>query len=92
MWISFVVNTMLKGELPSYSTSVISIIIQVIVIVRLTAMYQGSRRMRILLVLVFLVLTIACGVIAAIKSHRLYGGKLQFLKTYTHQAHGTNTR
>lgn len=92
MWISFVVNTMLNGELPSYSTSSVSIIIQVIVMVRLYAMYQRSRKMFIFLVLIFLVLTITCGVIAAIKSHRLYGGKLQLLKTCTHQAHGIKTR
>jgi preprotein translocase subunit SecG len=51
-------------------------------------MYQRSRRIGIFLVLIFLVLTIACGVIAAIKSHGLYGGKLQLLRTYMHQAYG----
>jgi predicted RND superfamily exporter protein len=40
--------------------------LQVIMIARLHAMYQGSRTMLIFLVIVFLGVNIACGVITAI--------------------------
>ncbi|OAX40212.1 hypothetical protein K503DRAFT_635846 [Rhizopogon vinicolor AM-OR11-026] len=66
MWTSFVVNTMLR----------------VIMLFRLHAMYQQSRQMFIFLVVVFLMLTIACGVIAAIKSHLLHGDEFILSGTY----------
>lgn len=55
LWISFVVNAMLS----------------VIMITRLYAMYQRSRKMLIFVVVTFMAVTIACGVIAAIGSSHI---------------------
>jgi len=51
---------------------------QVIMMTRLYAMYQQSRKMLIFLAAIFLAVTIACGVIGAIQSTGSYisGGKL----------------
>ncbi|KAG2341288.1 hypothetical protein BDR05DRAFT_965833 [Suillus weaverae] len=45
---------------------VVAAMLEVIMIARLHAMYQGSRNMLIFLVIIFLAVNIACGVIAAI--------------------------
>ena len=52
---------------------------QVIMIARLHAMYQRSRRMLIFLVIIFLAVNIACGVIAAIALKDAVLGKLYLL-------------
>lgn len=62
LWMSFVVNAMLS----------------VIMITRLYAMYQRSRKMLIFLVVTFLSVTIACGVIAAVGSSYLTWEELVF--------------
>lgn len=49
----------------------------VIVTSRLHAMYQRSRKMLIFLITIFLPVTIACVVLAAIISSHVSGGKLQ---------------
>jgi hypothetical protein len=49
---------------------------QVIMITRLFAMYQQSRKLLILLVVVLVAITIACGVIAAIQTRQLLSGKI----------------
>jgi len=56
--------------------------ISAIMICRLYAMYHQSRKMFIFLVVPFLALTITCGVIAAIQSHRLYGDEFVLSNTY----------
>ncbi|KAG1830637.1 hypothetical protein EV424DRAFT_1534977 [Suillus variegatus] len=48
------------------TTVALTAMLGVIMIARLHAMYQGSRKMLIFLVIIFLVVNIACGVIAAI--------------------------
>jgi hypothetical protein len=52
--------------------------IQVIMIARLHAMYQRSRIMLIFLVVIFLIVYIACGVLAAIVSKYIVAGKFCF--------------
>jgi hypothetical protein len=49
---------------------------QVIMIARLHAMYQRSRKMLIFLVVTFVVVTIAVGVIAIVISSHISGGEL----------------
>jgi len=49
---------------------------QVIMITRLYAMYQRSRRVLIFLIIAFLVVTISCVVIAAIGTSYTLGGKI----------------
>jgi predicted RND superfamily exporter protein len=49
---------------------------QVIMIARLHAMYQRSRMMLLFLVIVFLAVNIACGVIAVIVLKDIVAGKL----------------
>lgn len=72
---------MLGGELLRHSTSAISAlakdVIQVIIITRLHAMYQHSRKMLIFLVVIFLAIQIAGLVIAAVQVAYVSGGKLQ---------------
>jgi hypothetical protein len=66
---------------------------QVIMIARLHAMNQQSRKMLIFLVVVFLGVQITCGVITAFTDSRGTGGKLWSYMTEVHQAHhATNTR
>jgi hypothetical protein len=60
---------------------------QVIMISRLHAMYQRSRIMLIFLVIVFLAVNIACGVIASIALRNTVGGKL-YLLTWIRQLIG----
>jgi len=52
---------------------------QVIMISRLYAMYQGSRGILIFLVIIFLAVNIACGVITTIALKHLVGGKFYLL-------------
>jgi predicted RND superfamily exporter protein len=52
---------------------------QVIMIARLHAMNQRSRTMLIFLVIVFLAVNIACGVIGPIALRNTVGGKLHLL-------------
>jgi hypothetical protein len=52
---------------------------QVIMITRLHAMYQRSRIMLIFLVVTFLIVNIACAVIAAIAITYFVAGKLHLL-------------
>jgi predicted RND superfamily exporter protein len=52
---------------------------QVIMIARLHAMYQRSRIVLIFLVVVFLAVNIACGVITAIGLQYMVGGKFYVL-------------
>ncbi|KAG2076669.1 hypothetical protein BDR04DRAFT_1149117 [Suillus decipiens] len=47
-------------------------------ITRLYAMYQGSRKTLIFLVVIFVAFTITCGVITAIGDIHMFGGKLEF--------------
>jgi predicted RND superfamily exporter protein len=54
-------------------------LLQVIMIARLHAMYQGSRTMLIFLVIIFLGISITCGVIAAIALKSFVAGKLYSL-------------
>jgi hypothetical protein len=57
-------------------------------ITRLFAMYQQSRKVLIFLVVVFLSITIACGVIAAIEVRHVSGGKVICGRTIeVNQAH-----
>lgn len=49
---------------------------QVIMITRLFAMYQQSRKLLIFLVVVLVAITIACGLIAAIQTRQLLSGKV----------------
>jgi hypothetical protein len=49
--------------------------LQVIMIARLHAMYQGSRTMLIFLVVIFLAVNIACVVLSAIGLKQLVAGK-----------------
>jgi len=49
---------------------------QVVMFTLLYAMYQQSKKMFIFLVVVFLAITIACGVMVAIGSSQVSGGKL----------------
>jgi len=57
--------------------------IQVIMIARLHAMYQGSRMILVFLVIIFLVVNIACVVITLIGLDYVVGGKLYFLTSRT---------
>jgi hypothetical protein len=52
---------------------------QVIMIARLHAMYQTSRRMLIFLVIIFLIVSIICGAITAIGIKDTVLGKLYLL-------------
>jgi hypothetical protein len=52
---------------------------QVIMIAQLHAMYQRSRMILIFLVIIFLAVNIACGVIVATSLKRIVGGKLYLL-------------
>jgi hypothetical protein len=52
-------------------------------IARLHAMYQRSRMMLIFLVIIFLTVNIACGVIMSIEVDYIVGGKLYFLTSRT---------
>jgi hypothetical protein len=63
-WMSVVANAMLGGELLMTHDSLDWNIIQVILIVRLHAMYQQSKKMLIFLVLVFSSVTVTCAVVA----------------------------
>jgi hypothetical protein len=66
---------------------------QVIMITRLFALYHRSRKVLVLLVVVFVAITIACGVLAAIQTRHLSGGKVICgRKIEANQAHGTNNR
>ncbi|KAG0700554.1 hypothetical protein DFH29DRAFT_617601 [Suillus ampliporus] len=69
-WIPVAVNAMLGGELLSCGASLIlsllTYIMQVIMIVRIHAMYQQSRKILIFLVVVLLASTIASGVMTVI--------------------------
>jgi hypothetical protein len=56
---------------------------QVIVIARLHAMYQRSRIMLIFLVIIFVVINIACGVLAAIGLKYVVAGKFYLLSCIT---------
>lgn len=68
---------MLGGELFDCSTSTFWLnILQVIMIARLNAMYQQSRKMYIFLIVTFLAKTIPCGVISAVDSSQVSGGEL----------------
>lgn len=49
---------------------------QVIMITRLFAMHQQSRKVLIFLVVIFLAITIACGVIVVIETYQILGGKV----------------
>jgi predicted RND superfamily exporter protein len=49
---------------------------QAIMITRLFAMYQQSRKLLILLVVVLVAITIACGLIAVIQTRQLLSGKV----------------
>jgi hypothetical protein len=53
-------------------------IIQVIMIARLRAMYQGSKKMLIFLAVVFLAINIVCGVMLAMGFEHIVGGKLYY--------------
>ncbi|KIK39564.1 hypothetical protein CY34DRAFT_808136 [Suillus luteus UH-Slu-Lm8-n1] len=66
LWMSFVVNAMLS----------------VIMITRLYAMYQRSRKMLIFIVITFVAVTIACGVIAAVGSSYLIWEELVIAGTH----------
>jgi hypothetical protein len=66
---------------------------QVIMITRLYAMYQRSRKMLVFIVVTFLAVTIACGIIAAVGSSYLTWGRLLLLmKDESYQAYLTNAR
>jgi len=52
---------------------------QVIMIARLYAMYGRSKILLIFLVIIFLVVNIACGVMAAVILEHIVGGKLYLL-------------
>lgn len=68
-------------------------IMQVIIITRLHVMYQQSRKILVFLVVIFLIITSACGVIAAIGSRYTVGGEFDYSrKTWVREAHQTNTR
>jgi len=45
---------------------------------RLYAMYHGSRRILVFLVVIFLALNIACGVLAGMSMKYIVGGKLSY--------------
>jgi hypothetical protein len=49
---------------------------QVIMTTRLYAMYQGSRKMLVFLVVILLAINIACGALTAISLKYVEGGKL----------------
>jgi hypothetical protein len=57
--------------------------LQVIMIARLHAMYQGSRTMLIFLVIIFLAVNIACAVLAAIGLKNVVAGKFCLLTCRT---------
>ncbi|KAG2337447.1 hypothetical protein BDR05DRAFT_773115 [Suillus weaverae] len=68
---SHALNTFIcRGNIMNYTINwtdvVVTALLGVIIIARLHAMYQRSRMMLILLVIIFLAVNIACGVIAAI--------------------------
>jgi hypothetical protein len=66
--------------------------LQVIMIARLHAMYQGSRTMLIFLVIIFLAINIACAVLTAIALKYVGLGKFYLLSDLQNTAHWTNTR
>ena len=77
---SIVVNAILGGELLSCSMSVLLTYwnnTQVIMITRLHAMYQRSRKMLVFLSVIFLVLQIICVVVAVIQFRLMFWGELQ---------------
>ncbi|KAG1748919.1 uncharacterized protein EDB91DRAFT_822471 [Suillus paluster] len=59
-----------------WMSAVVNAMIGVIIITRLHAMYQRSRKMLIFLVVIFLAKTITCGVISAMNSSRISGEEL----------------
>ncbi|KAG2363602.1 hypothetical protein BDR07DRAFT_1403675 [Suillus spraguei] len=65
---------------------VVNCMLDVITIARLFAMYQQSRKVLILLVVTFLAIAIACGVIAAIQIRQILGDNL--ILPGTHQCIG----
>lgn len=76
---------MLGGELLSCSSSVILTwlsTVQVIVIVRLHAMYR-SRKVLVFLVMVFMTVTIACGLVSGIVGRDFSYGKLCLRMKYS---------
>ncbi|KAG2103739.1 uncharacterized protein F5147DRAFT_654646 [Suillus discolor] len=67
----------------SYINMALTAMLGVIMIARLHAMYQGSRTMLIFLVIIFLAVNIACGVIVGIATTDVVGGNVQPLFSMT---------
>jgi predicted RND superfamily exporter protein len=68
---------MLGGELSTFGpfSDIHLGLTQVIIITRLHAMYQQSRRMLIFLVVVFLAVTVCCGSLLGKAASQVLGGK-----------------
>jgi uncharacterized MnhB-related membrane protein len=79
-----VISAMLGGKLQNLSDIDDWKMLQVIMIARLHAMYQGSRTMLIFLVIIFLAVNISCGVLTAIVLKNAVVGKFCLL-TYETQ-------
>ena len=93
IWMYFVVNVMLGGEILSCIPLIFSFwnMMPVIMITRLHAMYQQSRKMLIFLVVIFLAITISCGVMSAVGSKYMSVGELNYgWVHWVFQAHVTN--
>ncbi|KAG0693770.1 hypothetical protein DFH29DRAFT_963115 [Suillus ampliporus] len=62
----------------NWTSPVVNAILGVIMITRLHAMYQRSRQVLKLVIVVFLFVNLFCGVVAAISMRNISGGKFNY--------------
>ncbi|KAG1774487.1 hypothetical protein EV702DRAFT_1269943, partial [Suillus placidus] len=90
----YIINIMMSSSVTDavsailYSTLnwinvIVAAMLDIIMLARLHAMYQGSRKMLIFLTIIFLVVNIACGVIAAVVLKYMSGEELILSGTYS---------
>lgn len=76
-WMPFLVIVILGGKFPKCSTSYsIQTLRKVVMVIRLHAMYQGSKKILAFLITILLALTITTGVLLAIAESYIHLGKL----------------